>query len=173
MVLVGTIARPHGLRGHVLVNPETDFIEERFKAGEAFWSRSAAGIERLVIQSARVQNGRPVVVFEGYDSVDAAAPLAGRELRIPEDALQPLGEGTYYHYQLVGCEVETMFGDRIGHVVRVEDGAGGALLVVDGAGGEVLIPLAAEICVAIDVGSRRIRVQAPEGLLDLNAARAR
>ena len=33
MVLVGRVARPHGLRGHVVVNPETDFVDERFPAG--------------------------------------------------------------------------------------------------------------------------------------------
>jgi hypothetical protein len=37
----------------------------------------------------------------------------------------------------------------------------------------VLIPLAADICVGIDVASQRIRVDAPEGLLDLNVSRRR
>ena len=30
MVLVGRIARPHGHRGQVIVNPDTDFPEDRF-----------------------------------------------------------------------------------------------------------------------------------------------
>ena len=44
MVLVGRIARPHGIRGHVIVTPETDFVEERFQDGrdvlDAIGSRS-------------------------------------------------------------------------------------------------------------------------------------
>ena len=40
MVLVGRIARPHGLRGQVVVNPETDFVEERFVSGATMWTRS-------------------------------------------------------------------------------------------------------------------------------------
>ena len=43
MVLVGRVARPHGLRGHVVVNPETDFVEERFRPGATLWTRSAGG----------------------------------------------------------------------------------------------------------------------------------
>jgi len=64
MVLVGRIARPHGLRGQVIVNPDTDFVEERFVAGATLWTRSSGGEEALVVASMRVQNGRPVVAFE-------------------------------------------------------------------------------------------------------------
>jgi 16S rRNA processing protein RimM len=168
MVLVGTIARTHGLRGDVIVNPATDFVDERFKPGAEVWTRHDGRETRLVVGSVRVQNGRPVIGFEGFDSVTAAEPLAGRELRVPESALRPLEQGTYYHHQLTGCVVETTGGATVGPVVRVEEGAGGALLVVDGTTGEVLIPLAADICVTIDVDARRIRIEPLEGLLELN-----
>ena len=55
MVLVGRIARPHGLRGQVVVNPETDFVEERFRPGERLWTRTGGREETLTIESARVQ----------------------------------------------------------------------------------------------------------------------
>jgi 16S rRNA processing protein RimM len=173
MVLVGTVARPHGLRGQVVVNPETDFLEERFKPGATFWTRSESGNERLVVSIARFQNGRPVIGFAGYTTLEDVERLSGLELRIPEDTLQPLAEGAYYHHQLVGCDVETASGEPVGPVVKVDDSAGGRLLVVEGRTGEVLIPLAIDICVEIDVKARRIRVDPPEGLLDLNAAKAR
>ena len=43
MVVVGRIARPHGLRGHVIVNPDTDFVETRFRPGADVWIRTAGG----------------------------------------------------------------------------------------------------------------------------------
>jgi len=49
MVLVGRVARPHGLRGEVVVNAETDFAEERFRVGAALWI-SAATPERLIVR---------------------------------------------------------------------------------------------------------------------------
>ena len=55
-----------------------------------------------------------------------------------------------------------------GPVVRVESGPGGSCLVVLGLHGEILVPLAAPICVEVDLGSRRVRVDPPEGLLELN-----
>jgi 16S rRNA processing protein RimM len=168
MVLVGRIARPHGVRGQVIVNPETDFVDDRFVSGATMWVRSGQGEEALTITSARVQNGRPVVGFEGFSSIEAVERLAGLELRVPEDALQTLDAGLYYQHQLVGCAVETVGGERIGDVSRVDGGAGGSVLAVRGARGEVLIPFAEHICVEIDVGARRIRVDPPDGLLELN-----
>ena len=168
MVLVGRIARPHGVRGQVIVNPETDFVDDRFVSGATMWVRSGQREESLTIASARVQNGRPVIGFEGFSSIEDVERLAGLELRVPEDSLRVLGEGVYYQHQLVGCVVETLDGLRIGEVTRVEGGAGGSLLAVRGAQGEVLIPFAQHICVEIDVAGRRIRIDPPDGLLELN-----
>jgi 16S rRNA processing protein RimM len=168
MALVGRISRPHGLKGQVAINPETDFIEQRFAAGARVWTRSAAGDEQLTVSSLRVQNGRPIVGFEGFERIEDVERLAGLELRVPEDALQPLQPGTYYEHQLVGCAVETVSGDAIGEVAKVEGGAGASRVVINGPHGEILIPLAVDICVEIDVTKKRIRINAPDGLLELN-----
>jgi 16S rRNA processing protein RimM len=173
MVVVGRIAKPHGLRGHVFVHPETDFVEERFTAGATLWTRRDGREQALTIASARIQNGRPVIAFEGFATIDAVEALHGAELRIPESDLQPLDAGTYYEHQLVGCAVQTATGESIGSVTRVEGGAGSSRLVVAGGRGEILIPLAVDICVAIDVAAKTIRINPPEGLLDLNEVRHR
>jgi 16S rRNA processing protein RimM len=171
MVLVGRIARPHGIRGQVIVNPETDFVEARFSVGATFWTRSSRGDEQLTVATSRLQNGRPVVAFEGFSSIEDVERLAGLDLRVSENELQPLGPGVYYHHQLVGCGVETVAGERVGEVVRVEGGAAGSLLVVNGSRGEILIPLVTAVCVAVDIVNRRIRIDPPDGLLELNEAR--
>lgn len=173
MAMVGRITRPHGLRGQVVVNPETDFLEKRFRAGSVLWTRSARGEQQLTISSVRFQQGRPVIAFEGLARLEDVEPLAGQELRVPEDALQPLEAGRYYEYQLVGCVVETMSGMRVGPVVKVEGGAGGTRLAIEGDRGEILVPFAEDICVDVNVEARRIRINPPEGLLELNETKRR
>jgi len=168
MVLVGRIARPHGLKGQVVVNPDTDFAEERFAAGATLWTRSDRGDEQLVVASSRMQGARPVIGFDGFERIEDAERLAGLELRVPEGSLQPLGDGVYYQHQLIGCVVETAAGQRVGAVARVEGGAAGSLLAVDGPSGEILIPLALDITTQIDVAAGRIVIDPPEGLLELN-----
>jgi 16S rRNA processing protein RimM len=171
MVVVGRIARPHGLRGDVIVNPETDFVDERFCAGADVWVRSAAGERRLTIAAARMQGSRPVIAFDGLSRLEDVEAMAGLELRIPEEALRPLAPGRYYQHQLVGCAVETKDRGAVGRVVRVES-TGGSRLVVESPRGEVLIPLAVDICVEIDVSGKRIRIDPPDGLLELNERRS-
>jgi 16S rRNA processing protein RimM len=170
MILVGRVARPHGIRGQVAVNPETDFVEERFAAGATVWTHG--GDERLIVSTMRVHNGRPIVGFEGFERIEDVERLAGVELRVPPESLAKLEDGTFYQFELVGCAVETTGGERVGEVARVDGGAGGSLLAIDGPRGEILIPLAMDICVEIDVTAKRIRIDPPEGLLELNERRA-
>ena len=77
----------------MVVNPETDFVAERFHDGAQVWTRVAGRDEALTIADARVEGRRPILAFDGYDSIEAAERLAGAELRVPESALQPLPEG--------------------------------------------------------------------------------
>ena len=46
LVLVGRVARAHGNKGQVIVNPDTDFLDERFRAG-AVLLVGPDGTERL------------------------------------------------------------------------------------------------------------------------------
>jgi len=168
LVLVGRITRTHGLRGHVVVAAETDFVEERFQPGATFRTLVGGQEETLTLASARVQNGRPIVSFEAYSRIEDVERLLGSELRVPEASLQPLEPGVYYEHQLVGCTVETVGGEPVGTVVRVQGGAAGSLLTIEGPRGEVLVPLVQDICVGIDVEARRITIEPPDGLLELN-----
>lgn len=173
MALVGRVARPHGIRGQVIVNPDTDFPQDRFAPEATLFVRRGPSVQAVTIATVRFQQGRPVIGLRGVDSVEGAQAYAGAELRVPVDWLVPLPDGGFYRHDLVGCVVVTNEGGVIGRVAEVEGSAGATRLVVQTDGGEVLIPLATEICVAIDTAARRIVVVPPEGLLTLNAADAR
>jgi 16S rRNA processing protein RimM len=173
MAVVGRIARAHGLKGQVVVNPETDFPETRFRPGAELFVNRSGRVDRLTLAATRFQGGRPIVAFAGVEDVAAARALAGLELRIPAEWLAPLPRGTFYRHDLIGCAVETGTGEALGRVSDVEGDAGGSRLVLDTPGGEVLVPLAEDICTAIDVQGKRIVIEPPEGLLELNADRHR
>jgi 16S rRNA processing protein RimM len=169
MALVGRIARAHGNRGQVIVNLDTDFPDERFRPGAELFTMRGGAVETLTLTSVRFQNGRPVVGIAGVDTMDAAEGLAGLELRIPAERLAPLPAGTFYHHDLIGCRVETGSGTPVGIVEGVEGTLSGSRLVVAGSSGEILIPLVVGICTTIDVDAKRIVIDPPEGLLELNA----
>jgi 16S rRNA processing protein RimM len=168
MVLVGVVARTHGIKGQVILNSTSDFAEQRFRAGARLFARVGEGaVEALEVADARFQQGRPIVAFAGIASIDEAERLAGAELRIPESEQGPLPEGTYYHHQLIGCEVETAQGEALGKVAEVQGEGEATRLLVRGRRAEIMIPLAVEIC-AIDIAAKRIVVTPPPGLLEVN-----
>jgi 16S rRNA processing protein RimM len=171
MAVVGQIARTHGIRGHVVVNLETDFPDARFHPGaELFMKRRGAqvDVERIILTTVRFHQGRPIIGIEGVDDMNAATMLAGAELRVPVDRLTVLPDGTFYRHDLVGCAVETVSGHVVGTVKAVEGAVDGSRLVVDGERGEILVPLVSDICTAIDPEAKRIVIAPPEGLLELN-----
>ena len=168
MATVGRIARTFGLCGEVIVNLETDFPHERFRPGAELFVERGGLVEPVTLTTVRFPIGRPVIGIAGVGTIDQARALAGRELRVPPEALVALPEGTFYWHDLVGCHVETPGGGAVGVVKAVEGTMTGSQLVVQGSSGDVLIPVASEICRTIDVAAKRIVIEPPEGLLDLN-----
>jgi 16S rRNA processing protein RimM len=104
--------------------------------------------------------------FQGVDTISDAEPLAGAEVRVPMSQRAPLEPGEFFQSDLVGCEVmDRRTGASLGRVTGWEDSGGPGLLVVEGG---MLIPFARAICVEIHPEAKRIVVELPEGLKDLN-----
>lgn len=180
-VLVGTIERPHGLRGEVVVKPLTDFVDQRFAPGSALTTaragRTPDGSSVLRIDDVRWHKERPLVLFEGVETVEAAEALRGVGLWVAAADRPALEPGQFYEADLVGCRVETVAGPArtattVGTVLRVDGVPGAAMLVIEAPTGEVLVPLADDICRVIDPAGRRIVIDPPAGLLELNAPAA-
>ena len=94
LLLVGIVARAHGNKGQVIVNPETDFPEDRFAAGNVLIVEHAGETTERRIANVRFHQGRPVIAFEGVASMNDAEALAGAELKVPASGLAPLPEQT-------------------------------------------------------------------------------
>jgi 16S rRNA processing protein RimM len=169
MVLVGRIARTHGRRGHVIVNAETDFPEARFAVGQTLWLEQGGSVRPVTVAAMRMHQGRPVIAIAGVESMTDAEALAGLELRVPEASLAALEPGTYYEHDLRGCRVETVDGRVLGDIRALEGGGGATRLVIGTGRGEIQIPFVHEFCPVIDTAARRIVVDLPEGLIDVNA----
>lgn len=165
LLLVGRVARAHGIRGHVIVNPETDFMEDRFRIGKVLLVGPADRAAAYEVVESRFHQGRPIVRLAGIETMSEAERLAGTELWLREQDLEPLPAGTFYRHDLVGCDVVDTRGTHVGRVTAVEGSIDRSYLVVDE---HMLIPMVGDICVEVDIGARRVTVDAPEGLIDLN-----
>jgi len=168
-VAIAILGRTRGNSGEILAIPLAG-QPERFEGLERVWLFGPAEGGRFDIESVWLHDGRPVLKFRGIDSISDAEALVGAEVRLPIAERMPLEEGEFYQAELVGCEVvEGPSGEPLGEVTGWQDAGGPSLLQVRMRdGGELLIPFARAICVEIDVAARRILVDLPAGLKELN-----
>ncbi|HTQ86835.1 MAG TPA: ribosome maturation factor RimM [Candidatus Solibacter sp.] len=176
-VTLARIVRPRGRKGEVAADILTDFPQRLTKLREVWLAGPAGQDRRARIRACWLSHshgGQAIFHFEGCDSIDQAKTLVGLDVQIPLSQRAPLPHGRHFVSDLAGCAVWQRHSagqppERLGEVRDVQfPGGGTPLLAVDTPAGEVLIPLAEEICVLIDLPSRRIEVVLPEGLLDLN-----
>lgn len=120
------------------------------------------------IEAFRRQHGRCIVKFRGIDSISEAEKYIGWEIKIPAETLPALQEGSFYTFQLRGCRVFAADGEYMGIVTDVLGSAGAELLKVDREHEETLIPFVHSYLKNIDLDQRRIEVDLPEDLRDLN-----
>ena len=168
LIAVARVIKARGLRGEVSAELLTDF-PERFEWTEELFGIAPSGARRvLAVEQSRLHAGRVLLKFAGYDTPEAAQGLVGFELCVPERDAVELEEDEFFDWQLQGCRVETVEGRALGSVREVwHYGAAPILVVTDEGGRESLIPLARSICVVIDTEGKLIRVDPPEGLIEV------
>jgi len=154
------VVKSHGLSGEFKVEPLTDEPGRFLRLREAI----IAGEVRRVL-GARFANAQVLLSIEGVATVEEARLLNGEYISVPSEQAQPLEEGSYYHYQIIGLEVVTTGGEPIGVVAEVYPLPANDVYVVRGGRGEVLIPAAREIVKEIDLPASRMVVEPMPGLL--------
>jgi 16S rRNA processing protein RimM len=162
-ITIALVGRARGNRGEVLALPLSDHPERFDDLREVHLFGSG---ERYEVENVWWHDGRLVLKFRGVDTISQAEALTGCEMRVPEDQGVRLEPGEYFQSDLVGCEVvDRSSGERLGVVAEFLETGGPGLLDL---GGDFLIPFARSICVEIDPAAKRIVVDLPEGLQQIN-----
>jgi 16S rRNA processing protein RimM len=175
MVALGKITRTQGHAGAVRLLPfffPRDLIEE-LKKPEVFvrLRKSAqpggAAFERLSISRVWYHKQFIILEFEEISDMNAAERLRDQLLYVEPTNLWELKEDEYFAYELVGMQVCTESGQRLGEVIAVEDGPAHDYLRVRSTAKEFLVPFVRAMIRAVDKSSETIVAELPEGLMDL------
>ena len=168
-IAVGVIRKPHGVRGEASIEPWTASLDRFTELSTVtLVSPDERESKAIAIESARVHAGRALVKFSGIDSPDEIRDLQNWTVEIPESDARKLDEDEYFLHDLAGLVLIDTEGRERGVVKEAYEGGGGILLSVKGPRGVYEVPFAAAICTNIDIPARRITVNLPEGLDDLD-----
>ena len=175
-ITLARVVKTQGRRGEIAAEIHTD-VPDRFSAGMSVLalppsqSTSPEAVRReLEVEEVWPHKGFVVLKFLGVDSISEAESLIECELQVPRNERAALDPGWNYVSDLAGCTVLD-HGAEIGRIADVQFGAGEApLLIVENNAGERFdVPFAEAYLDGMDLGCRQVRMNLPEGLLEINA----
>lgn len=167
-IAIGKILSPWGVDGSVKVQIATDFPERYAPEAHVFVAGQPA-----VIEDVAWSRGKALVKLDIVHNLEASKKLQGKLLEIHRSQLNPLPDGFYYHFQLVGMQVVTTSGESLGEIVDVIASATNDTYVVRADGEEILIPATEDVIKSVDVDCGQMVIEPIKGLLDLNKKAAR
>lgn len=175
-VTIAKVTRAQGRKGEVAAALFTDF-PERFADRKRLFVVNfdrREGRREMELENYWPHKGGVVLKFFGVDTISDAETLIGCEVQIPLAARAALEDGSVYLSELAGCVV-TDSGREIGRVKDVTFGAGEApLLVIQGNDGkEHLVPFATEYIARLAPEDKRLEMNLPAGMLELDAPLSR
>ena len=162
-IIIGQVISPWGTKGKLKVEAATDYPQRFAPHSQIYINR-----QPMIIASIEWHKSKAIIKLDAIDSIDEAEKLRGQTVEIHHSQLQPLPEGQYYHFQLIGLEVWTTQGEMLGTITEILTAKSNDNYVVSGAKGEILIPAIEDVVKSIDLDKGRITIEAINGLLSLN-----
>ena len=166
-VLLGTIVRPHGIKGELKVRPFTAQPEDFGRYPRLYLSESEQGPKRLCNKKqARISSNQVILCLQECDSRDRAESLVGSLVWIPAEDLPPLEMDEFYLHTLIGKHVRTVDGQQLGRAENLLSGSGQELLVIRLGKEEHLIPIVKAFI--HEITADFVTLDLPDGLLEIN-----
>jgi 16S rRNA processing protein RimM len=166
LITIGKAVKPFGVKGEMKIAPMTDF-PERFKELDRVYLVSLAGKEIVCkVKSVRYAGEVPLLLFDGYDSPEKAKELNGWLLKVPEEDTVPLPEGQYYWYEIIGMEVLSESGEKLGTIVDIFETGSNDVYVMKCGRKEIYLPATKEVIKRIDRKTKQMVIHLIDGLLE-------
>jgi 16S rRNA processing protein RimM len=153
---VGKILSLHGTRGEIKLNYYNEVKDDICRYTSLFVLKDDGFFEIKPVD-VRFQKGFVYARLKGFNSMEEVSPLVGCEICIRERDLLPLEEGEYYEYQLIGLDVITLKGERMGKVESLIHTGANDILVLDEEGAP-MVPLVEGFVVEINMKEGFVRV---------------
>ncbi|MDF7813413.1 ribosome maturation factor RimM [Hymenobacter sp. YC55] len=168
--LLGSIGKPHGLKGFVMAFLDVDDLDAYRKVKSVLLEMPTApgkltayDVEKLQPQA----ENRVLLKLKGIERIEDAEPLRNAKLYRPLEALPQLEEDQFYFHDVIGFTVVDEQLGELGVVETFYELPQQDLLAMRYKGQEVLIPVVDELISRADQEGKKLYVQLPEGLLDV------
>lgn len=161
-LVVGRVARPHGVRGSLVVEPSSQVIESLRPGSVVFLGEHE---QAFVIENIRPHRNRLLITLEGITDRTDAERYRDLDVKLSFADSDPLDEHEYYYWQILGLRAVTEQDEELGEVVNIiETGANDVYVVRSSVGKELLLPAIGDVIIAVDIENQRLVVRLLPGL---------
>ncbi|MCH9660457.1 MAG: ribosome maturation factor RimM [Bacteroidetes bacterium] len=164
---VGKIVKKYSFKGELLVKLDTDEPQQFLEMESVFVYKHKNLIPFFIETLSLHKSSLLRIKFEEVDSEADADSLMGSELYLPLDFLPKLSGNQFYYHEIIAYQVDDLKFGPLGTITGVNDATAQHLLEINYQGTEVLIPISDDIIKKVDRNSKKILIEAPEGLIEL------
>jgi 16S rRNA processing protein RimM len=163
---IGSILKPKGLKGELHIYVDFDGVEN-IKFNTVFVETAGKLVPYFVESIKYLQKNAAYLFLEDVNTIEKAATLAKKDIYLPNKLKPKKKEAEFTLFDLVGFTAIDDYEGELGKITDVQEYPQQILATVTYKNCEVLFPLNEEIIKGIDVVKEIVRVDLPEGLLDI------
>jgi len=165
-LLLGKVAKAHGMRGEVKIFPYSG-QPENIKAYRELVLVDSEGIMSppLTVLSCRIQGKLAITALASVTNRDKAEHIKGMGVLLARKCLPELVENEFYWHQYVGKTVRNLEGKTIGEIKTVFNNGAQDVMAINAVTGEILVPISRDTVVRED--NEGIIIDPPPGLLEI------
>jgi 16S rRNA processing protein RimM len=165
---IGTIIKPHGLKGEMVLDVAEGF-EEVLEKSEFLMVEIEGGLVPFFVREDGIDFRTPTTVSLAFDDLDTAEkvrPYCGCRIFLPNEVQmeQPI-EGEVS--ELIGYTVFDLEKGPLGKIIRVDNFSGNVVLTILYGNYEILVPLSEDFITEFNEEKRELHLDCPDGLVDL------
>lgn len=162
---IGQIVNTFGIKGEVKVNPFTDDIEQ-FERLKAILVEKNKKLLEVEIENVRYQKHLVILKLKNIEDMNTAEKYKGCYIKIHRKDARKLPDGTYFIADIIGSEVITDDGQKLGKVDDIYNtGSNDIYVVKDELGKQILLPGIKDVILDIDIEKQVVTVHLLEGLI--------
>ena len=157
-LILGRVIKPHGIRSEVRMACFADSWGP-FRDVHRVWVGPPGGpFHPVELTQSRTQDRAILITLAGVETPEAAARLVGYEVAVPRTEAPPLPDGRFYHYDILGLEVQEG-GRFLGTVCEILEIPAHDVYVIRGPAGEWMLPATRTHIRRIDLAAGRIEIE--------------
>lgn len=156
---IGMIARPHGIKGTLKIDPMT-FDNSRFAALSDAFIETDGTYKPIKVLSASYSDNAVYINIDGVDDRNKAELLRHKFICVDRAHAAKLPEGQYFITDLIGCTVTDTNGKELGRLTDVMSRPANDVYEIKSQSYILLVPALKKLLHTVDTDSKHIVLDA-------------